>query len=126
MAYDEPFAASHEIKVDYSGSIILGLPNDVFTIVIFPKMCGDMDNATLLSYFHGWKLVYKGWKKVSCINVVWHVFQVNKVDVATSHWPDGEDIMPMPLSYDVWKRSLKVLQNKKTQGEKGPIPYVHP
>jgi len=47
--------------------------------------------------------------------VVWRIFQVNKADVATSHWPNGQDIMPKKLSYDVWKWSLKVLQNKRTQ-----------
>jgi hypothetical protein len=85
MAYGEPFVASHEIKVDYSGNIILGLLDDVFKIVIFPKMCEGMDNATLLNYFHGWKLVSKGWKKVFCTNVVWRVFHVKKADVATFH-----------------------------------------
>jgi hypothetical protein len=85
MAYGEPFAMSHEVEVDYSGTIILGFPDDVFKIVIFPKMCRGMDNVALLSCFCGWGLVYKGWKKVSCTNVVWHVFQVNKANVATFH-----------------------------------------
>jgi hypothetical protein len=52
MAYEEPLA-SCETKVDYSGNIILGLPNDVFKTMIFPKMCKGMDNATLLSFLHG-------------------------------------------------------------------------
>jgi hypothetical protein len=113
MAYGEPFVTSSEAEVDYSGSIILGLPDDVFKTMIFPKMCKGMDNVALLSSLHGWRLVFKGWKEVSCTNVVWRVFQVSKVDVAASHWPKGEDIMPEPLSYDVWKRLLKVLQNKR-------------
>ncbi len=86
-----------------------------------------MDNATILSYFHGWKFVYKGWKNVSCINVVWRVFQVNKTDIATFHWLDGEGIMPRPLSYDVWKWSLNVAkQENSRKGERGSIPCVHP
>jgi hypothetical protein len=60
MAYGEPFATSCETKVNYSGSIILGLPDDVFKTMIFPKMCKGMDNVTLLSSFHGWNLVSKG------------------------------------------------------------------
>jgi hypothetical protein len=37
MAYSEPFAVSCEIKVNYSGNIILGIPDDVFKTMIFPK-----------------------------------------------------------------------------------------
>jgi hypothetical protein len=110
MAYGEPFVTSCEAKVDYSG-----LLDDVFKTMIFPKMCKGMDNVVLLSFLHGWRLVFKGWKEVSCTNVVWRVFQVSKVDVAASHWSRGEDIMPKPLSNDVWKHSLKVLQNKRIQ-----------
>jgi hypothetical protein len=53
MAYGEPFVVSCEIEVNYNGNIILGLPNDVFKTVIFPKMCEGMDNAMLLSSLHG-------------------------------------------------------------------------
>jgi hypothetical protein len=53
MAYGEPFAASCEVKVNYSGNIILGLVDDVFKTVIFPKMCKGMDNAALLSSLYG-------------------------------------------------------------------------
>jgi hypothetical protein len=74
MAYGGPFATSCETKVNYSGSIILSLLDDVFKTMIFPKMCKRMDNATLLSFFYGWRLVSKGWKEVSCTNVVWCVF----------------------------------------------------
>jgi hypothetical protein len=110
MPYGEPFVTSYEAKVDYNG-----LLDDVFKTMIFPKMCKGMDNVVLLSFLHGWRLVFKGWKEVSCTNVVWRVFQVSKIDVATFHWSKGEDIMPKPLSYDVWKHSLKVLQNKRIQ-----------
>jgi hypothetical protein len=57
MAYGEPFVTSCETKVDYSGSIISGLLNDVFKTMIFSKMCNNMDNATLLSFLHGWRFV---------------------------------------------------------------------
>jgi hypothetical protein len=70
MAYGEPFVASCEIEVDYSGNIIPSLPYDIFKTMIFPKMCEGMDNAALLSSFCGWKLVSKGWKEVSYTNVV--------------------------------------------------------
>jgi hypothetical protein len=51
MACGEPFVANPETEIDYSGSIILGLPDDTLKTMIFPKMCKGIDNATLLCLF---------------------------------------------------------------------------
>jgi len=49
MAYGEPFVASCEVEVDYNGTIIPSLLDDVFKTMIFPKMCEGMDNVALLN-----------------------------------------------------------------------------
>jgi hypothetical protein len=83
MAYGEPFVGSCEAEVDYNGSIILGLPNDVFKTVIFPKMCKGMDNAAPLNSLCGWRLVSKGWNKMLFINVVWPILYIS---ISLAQW----------------------------------------
>lgn len=48
-------------------------------------------------------------------NWVWRAFQVCKVDVASFHWPNVEDIDVGFLTYDIWVRSLQALKHKDSK-----------
>jgi hypothetical protein len=46
---------------------------------------------------------------------VWCDFQVCKADVATSHWPNVENMDVGLLTYDIWVWSLKALRFKDSK-----------
>ncbi len=48
-------------------------------------------------------------------NWVWRAFQVHKVDVATFHWPNAEDIDVRLLTYNIWVRSFQALRHKDSK-----------